>query len=151
MKLQKPYTNQKWMDFIAYCNNNNCTPKEYADYWQAEAIVIPLAETKQAKINDLKSARDNEELSPISYGGFLWDFDEKAQMRINGAITVLGENTITWTSADNREIRKVTVDDLKSVVGAAAIRSNAVHVKYRELKARVEACTTKDQVAAIVW
>lgn len=72
-------------------------------------------------------------------------------MRINGAITALGENTITWTSADNKEIKSVTADDLKGVVGEAALRSNALHVKYRELKAKVEQAETQEDVEAIVW
>lgn len=87
----------------------------------------------------------------ISYVSYRWDFDAKAQMRINGAITVLGENTITWTSADNEEIKSVTADDLRGVVGAAAIRSNALHIKYRELKAQVEQATTVEEVEVIAW
>lgn len=111
-----------------------------------------LDEIKANKINELKNARDTEEISPIEYGGYRWDFDEKSIQRINGAIIALGENdTIAWTSADNTEIRGVNAGDLRNVIKASAIRSNMVHVKYRELRERVERCETVDEVNAIHW
>lgn len=151
MILNKPYENQAYIDFVAYANNHNCTIEDKGEYLECVEVVIPLEEVKASKIAELKLARDTEELSPISYGGYSWDFDEKAQMRINGAITVLGDNTITWTSADNQEIKNVNVNDLKGVVGASAIRSNALHIKYRDLKARVESATSQAEVESIVW
>ena len=152
-KLYKnnPVDMTNYTNIAIWCNTNNAVIVDKDEYYEVVTIVIPLAEIKQAKIAELKSARDTEELSPISYGGYLWDFDEKAQMRINGAITALGDNTITWTSADNEEIKSVTVDDLKGVVGASAIRSNELHIKYRTLKAQVEACKTIDEVNTIEW
>lgn len=111
-----------------------------------------LDDVKANKINELKLARDTEEISPIEYGGYRWDFDDKAQQRINGGIIALSNGgAITWTSADNREINNVNADDLKGVVGAAAIRSNVVHVKYRQLKALVEQAETIDDVNAVRW
>lgn len=112
---------------------------------------LTLEDVKKYKIELFKKKRDTEELSPISFGGYLWDFDEKAQMRINGAITVLGEDTITWTSADNQEIKNVNVDDLKQIIGAAAMRSNALHIKYRELKAEIENAANIDEVRRMDW
>ena len=111
-----------------------------------------LEQIKANKINELKTARDTEEISPIEYGGYRWDFDEKSIQRINGAIIALGENdTITWTSADNTEIRGVNAEDLRNVIKASAIRSNMVHVKYRELRERVERCETVDEISVIHW
>lgn len=122
------------------------------EYYECVEIPsLPLDEVKSQKIQELKSARDTEELSPIEYNGFLWDFDDKAQMRINGAIIVLGNNSITWTSADNQEVNGVTVEHLKAIVAQASIRSNAVHVKYRQLKALVEEAETVEAVNAIEW
>lgn len=121
-------------------------------YVKGYAPTIPLDEIKATKIAELKQARDTEELSPISYGGYSWDFDEKAIQRINGAIIALGENdTITWTSADNREIKNVNVDDLKGIVGAAALRSTQLHIKYRQLREQVESATTIEEVESVVW
>ena len=111
-----------------------------------------LEQLKEEKISDLKYARDTEEQSPIEYNGYRWDFDDKAIQSINGAIIALANGgEITWTSADDKEIRGVTADDLRGVISASAVRSNALHVKYRELRERVEQCTTKEQVEAIKW
>ena len=151
MILNKPYEKQAYIDFVAYANNHNCSIVDKGEYLETVEVVIPLEEVKASKIAELKQARDTEELSPISFGGYLWDFDEKAQMRINGAITVLGDNTITWTSADNQEIKSVNVNDLKGVVGASAIRSNTLHIKYRDLKALVEKATNQAEVESVVW
>lgn len=150
------FNNKDYADCAVWCNQNHATIVDKGEYYECVALPQPseeelLAQAKASKIIQLKTARDNEELSPIEYGGFMWDFDDKAQMRINGAITVLGNNTITWTSADNEEIKSVNVNDLKQVVGAAAMRSNALHIKYRELKAEVERATTKAEVESVVW
>lgn len=156
-KINKPVETQEQCDNYAsvaeWCNANNCIIEDKGKHYEVVAIPAPaLADIKQAKITELKSARDAEELSPVSYGGFMWDFDDKAQQRINGAIIALADGgELVWTSADNREIRGVNVDDLRNVIKAAAVRSNMVHVKYRELKAQVEACSNAEQVGRIAW
>lgn len=113
---------------------------------------LSLEDVKRFKIELLKKKRDTEELSPVSYGGYMWDFDDKAQMRINGGIVALSDGgTITWTSADNVEIRGVDADDLRNVIKSASVRSNAVHVKYRELRERVELANTVEEINNIKW
>lgn len=152
MILNKPYNKQEHIDFVAYANNHNMTIVDKGEYLETVEVVIPLEDIKEDKIIELKLARDNEELSPIAFGGYSWDFDEKAQMRINGAIVALGStNTVTWTSADNQEIKGVNAEDLKGVIGSAAIRSDVLHTKYRGLKAQVENAETVEEVNAIVW
>ena len=150
------YNSSEYSACAEWCNKNNATIEDKGDYYECVALPMPtneelLAQVKATKISELKLARDNEELSPISFGGYLWDFDTYAQMRINGAITVLGTATVTWTSADNEEIRQVSANDLRGVVGAAALRSNELHVKYRELKTSVENAETVEEVNNIVW
>lgn len=113
--------------------------------------VVDIDALKSDKIRYLKQRRDAEEQTPITYGGHRWDFDDKAIQRINGAIIALGdEDTITWTTADNEEI-VVNQEDLNDIIKASAIRSNALHVKYRELKHQVEQAETEEQIKSIVW
>ena len=114
---------------------------------------IPLELFKERRIKRfLKEPRDKEEISPISFNGHRWDIDEKALQRINGAIIALGENgTITWTSADDEDIENVTAEVLRGVITAAAVRSNTLHVKYRQLRDIVEAAATIDDVRAVRW
>ena len=113
-----------------------------------------LDEIKQAKLASLKSMRDSLEVEPIFYNGHYFDYDEKARDRINAAIIsldLLGEGTvISWTTADNTEAI-VSANDLRGVIGAVAIRSNELHIKYRRLRELVDKAKTVAEVETIVW
>ena len=114
----------------------------------------PLEVIKQRKITELKYQRDTAEVEPIEYNGHSFDYDDKARDRINAAIIALslqGEGaTIDWTTADNQDV-KVTVYDLRAIVAAVAVRSNALHVKYRKAKEKVEAATTAADVETVIF
>lgn len=104
------------------------------------------------KIIELKRQRDAAEVEPISYGGRLYDYDDKARDRIAAAIIALdvqGEGaSISWTTADNEDA-VVTAQDLRMIIAAVAARSNALHTAYRAAKAKVEAAGTADEVRAV--
>ena len=114
----------------------------------------PIEYFKNRRIEILKMQRDKAEVEPIEYKGNLYDYDEKARDRINAAIIALelqGEGaTIEWTTADNDDA-VVTAQDLRAIVAAVAVRSNALHIKYRSLKAQVQACSSAGDVEAIKW
>ena len=104
------------------------------------------------KIIELKRQRDAAEVEPISYGGRLYDYDDKARDRIAAAIIALdvqGEGAkISWTTADNEDA-VVMAQDLRMIIAAVAVRSNALHTAYRVAKAQVEAAVTADEVRAV--
>ena len=112
----------------------------------------PIENVKQRKIMELKRQRDAAEVEPISYGGRLYDYDDKARDRIAAAIIALdvqGEGAkISWTTADNEDA-EVTAQDLRMIIAAVAVRSNALHTAYRVAKAQVEAAVTADEVRAV--
>lgn len=112
----------------------------------------PLENIKQRKILMLKRQRDTAEVTPIEYNGHSFDYDEKARDRINAAIIALslqGEGaTIEWTTADNQDV-KVTANDLRMVIAAVAVRSNALHTAYRKAKEKVEAAQNKADIEKI--
>lgn len=112
----------------------------------------PIENVKQRKIVELKRQRDAAEVEPISYGGRLYDYDDKARDRIAAAIIALdvqGEGAkISWTTADNEDA-VVTAQDLRMIIAAVAVRSNALHTAYRVAKAQVEAAVTADEVRAV--
>lgn len=112
----------------------------------------PIENIRARKIVELKRQRDASEVEPIAYGGHLYDYDSKARDRISAAIIALdvqGEGAkISWTTADNEDA-VVTADDLRAIVAAVAVRSNALHVAYRTAKAQVEAAGTADEVRAV--
>ena len=117
-------------------------------------VYIPtLDELKAAKIAELKAERDAKEVEPIEYNENSFDYDDKARDRINAAIIALdlqgAEATLEWTTADNTNVT-VTATDLKMVIAAVAVRSNALHIAYRAAKAEVQAAQTKEELEAIV-
>ena len=112
----------------------------------------PLENVKQRKIMELKRQRDEAEVTPIEYNGHSYDYDDKARDRINAAIIALslqGEGaSIDWTTADNQDV-KVTVYELRAIVAAVAVRSNALHTAYRAAKEKVEAAQNKADIEKI--
>lgn len=114
----------------------------------------PIENVKQRKILVLKRQRDAAEVEPVEYGGHLYDYDSKARERINAAIIALDQQgadaDIAWTTADDNDVT-VTAADLRAVIAAVAMRSNALHVKYRTLKHQVQECKTMEELEAIKW
>lgn len=114
----------------------------------------PIEYFKKHKITTLKMQRDKAEVEPIEYQGHSFDFDSKSYERITAAIYALdmqgATSTISWTLADNGST-PVTANDLRGVIAAAAVRSDALHTAYRALKAQVQAAETVDDVNNIMW
>ena len=112
----------------------------------------PIGNIRARKIMELKRQRDDAEVEPIAYGGHLYDYDSKARDRIAAAIIALdvqGEGAkISWTTADNDDA-VVTAQDLRMIITAVAVRSNALHTAYRAAKAQVEAAQNKDEIDTI--
>ena len=154
----KLYKNNKddmknYTDLAIWCNENNATIEDKGEYYECVAIPDPsLDELKQAKINELKSIRDTQEVKPIAYNGNLFDYDNKARDRINSAIIALSitGQSIEWTTADNTDT-PVTATDLKMIIAAVAVRSNKLHTAYRIAKEKVEEATTAAEVEDVTF
>lgn len=147
------FNREKYAKCAKWCNKNNATIEDKGDYYEVVTLPLPaLHEVKDVKITELKVARDKAEVEPIEYKGYFFDYDEKARDRINAAIISLelqGANAdIAWTTADNQDV-SVTAGDLRAIVAAVAVRSNALHVAYRTAKAQVEAAGTVDEVRSV--
>lgn len=112
----------------------------------------PIENIRARKIFELKRQRDDAEVEPIEYGGHLYDYDSKARDRISAAIIWLdaqGDGAkISWTTAGNED-SVVTAQDLRMIIAAGAVRSNALHTAYRAAKAQVEAAQSKAEIDAI--
>lgn len=107
---------------------------------------------KQRKIAELKYQRDKAEVEPIAYQGYSFDYDSKARERISAAIVALevagASATLTWTTADNQDV-KVTASDLRGIIAQVAMRSDNFHTAYRRAKEKVKAAATKEEVESI--
>lgn len=114
----------------------------------------PIGNIRARKILMLKRQRDTAEVEPIEYNGHSYDYDDKARDRINAAIIALDQQgadaAIAWTTADDNDVT-VTAADLRAVIAAVAVRSNALHVKYRTLKQQVQECKTMEELETIKW
>lgn len=112
----------------------------------------PIEYYKARKIETLKMQRDKEEVEPIIYQGYSFDYDDKARDRINAAIIALevagASASLTWTTADNQDV-KVTASDLRGIIAQVALRSDKLHTAYRKAKERVGAATTKEELDTI--
>lgn len=112
----------------------------------------PIETLRERKIIELKYQRDTAEVEPIEYNGNSFDYDEKARDRINAAIIALSlqgdDANIDWTTADNVDV-KVTANDLRMVIAAVAVRSNALHTAYRKAREQVEAAQSKTDIEKI--
>lgn len=148
------YKDEDYAECANWCNETQlATIEDKGEYYECVAIPAPsFDELKAQKLTELKTIRDTEEVKPITYNGNLFDYDDKARDRINSAIIALdiAGQSIEWTTADNTNVL-VTADDLRGVIAAVAMRSNELHIKYRELKEQVLACSTAEEVAEIVW
>ena len=112
----------------------------------------PIENVKQRKILMLKRQRDTAEVEPIIYQGYSFDYDDKARDRISAAIIALevagASATLTWTTADNRDV-KVTASDLRGIIAQVAVRSDKLHKAYRKAKKKVGAASTKEEIENI--
>lgn len=146
------------LEMALICDANGwCMEDGYDEDGKRYLIINPpyeqsLEELKSEKITEFKFTRDNLEIKPVEYNGHLFDYDEKARDRINAAIIALdlAGGNLSWTTADQKEA-VVTANDLRGIIANVALRSNALHVKYRELKELVESANTKEELDKVVW
>ena len=153
-KAEKEYPDKTYLQGDDSFFNEFAAGKIYVDgqFIDPPPYVPPLEDVKAAKIAELKGIRDEKEVEPVQYIDHLYDFDVKSFDRINAAIIALDQThgTIGWTTADNSVV-EVNADSLRGVIASAALRSNTLHVIYRELKEAVNAATTAEEVESINW
>ena len=143
-----------------WCNENNAYITELAQkdgvrVFKIKEIPKPSLEfLKNIKIDTLKKERNTREEAPVEYKEKLWDFDADSRARINAAASALemveDVQYLTWTSADDTSL-DLTAQDLRMIVALAAIRGDALHKKYRELRDAVNAAETIEEVESVIW
>lgn len=145
----------KYADEATWCNESGmATIEDKGTYYEVVPIKQPsLDELKAAKILELKSIRDAKEVEPVQTDKGLFDYDDKSRDRLaiaRQALTDNGGGEIVWTTADNQRV-SMTIADFAAINGAAAVRSNALHIKYNGYKERVDAAMNASEVRAVVW
>ena len=159
-----PVTN-KWLIPKNYTEIEVLAPKEgYDRYFEDNTWIYKeiekepekeetLEEVKQKKINEFKMKRDTEEVEPIEHNGNIFDYDDKSRDRLHIARQALEDTkqeSILWTTADNKRV-ELHIEDFIAINTNAAVRSNALHIKYNILKEQVIGAETKEEVESIIW
>ena len=155
-KAEKEYPGAPLLDGGDDFFNQFALGKIYVDgqFVEPPPYVPPLDDVKTGKISELKSIRDTKEVEPIRTDKGIFDYDDKSRDRLAIARQALadtgGTGTVVWTTADHQRV-PLGVADFAAINGAAATRSNALHVLYNELKEQVNACDTVEEVDSIFW
>ena len=127
---------------------------------QAWAWVSTHEAMEEAKVfakSQINTKRNIAERSGFVAYGKLFDSDDKAIQRLLGASQAaaiakqLGQPlSIEWTCADNSTLT-MNADMLIEIPVILAQTADALHQKARILKARIDAATTLEEIASIVW
>lgn len=116
-----------------------------------------LAALKAARWLYIRTQRDAAEFGGFAWDGSMFDSDSASQARIMGAVqmaTLAAAQQqpfeIDWTLADNT-VRTLDGADMVAVGLALGAHVAATHAAGRALRADINAATTAEQVAAVVW
>ena len=149
------YDLEEYAKAAEWCNTSQQGMiEDKGDYYEVIAVPAPsLEEVKTAKIGELKGIRDTKEVEAVQTDKGIFDYDDKSRDRSSiarQALTDAGGGEIVWTTANNQRV-SMGIADFAAINGAAAVRSNALHVKYNELKESVKEAKTIEEVNAIQW
>lgn len=131
------------------------TEQELVRYYQIVELPKPtLDELKALKRAEINQARDEAEQGGFEYLGKTFDSDQVSCIRMSSAAQAMqyadDTATITWTTQDNSTI-DLTKAQLAGLVVALAQWSNTCHQKATELKAKIDACESKEALDNIKW
>ncbi len=117
----------------------------------------PLAELRAIRWGDIAAIRDGLETRGFPYLGVWFDSDERSVTRINtaaqAAIAATLQNTdltVTWVTADNSTI-DLTREQILGMPVAFALYGNELHRKARELRDRINAALSPEEIDACIW
>jgi hypothetical protein len=122
------------------------------------ASLPTLSGEKYRKTTLLRAERNRREFeAPLVWGGSPFDMDPVSQLRILGAALTAASAiesqqaySETWTLADNTD-RVMSASDMVSLDAARRTYVSGLAATLRQLRAQVDAATTREAVDAIVW
>jgi len=112
-----------------------------------------LADLKATQWTLIKQARTNAEYAGFTWDGSAFDSDAISQNRITGAVSLAmmsPEFTIGWTLFDNT-VRTLNQTDMLQVGAALGTHVATQFAKGVILREQINAATTPEEVAAVVW
>lgn len=128
------------------------------EYKLVGGVYMTVAEAfekaKQDKRTEINKARNEAEQGGFEYLGKTFDSNQVSCIRMSSAAQAMqyspDDATITWTTQDNSTI-DLNKAQLMGLVVALAQWSNKCHEKATELKAKIDACESAEELEKIVW
>lgn len=108
---------------------------------------------KEAKLSELRSARWQAEVAGIEVGGRQIGTDKGTQEELGKAVAIASLDpkfSVDWEFPDG-EIVKVGAEQIQGMVLAVAAHVQGTRTKFAQLKAQVDAVTTREELEAITW
>lgn len=131
------------------------------DLWDGEnytPAAVDLAPLKAAKNDEINAARLAANFSTFQHAGKAIACDQLSRSDIdgtNGFVSLYGSLPPGWPggwkAVDNTYVPIASVNDWKAFYASMFAAGNANFAKAQALKAQLDAATTAEQVAAIVW
>lgn len=121
----------------------------------AEAPTATLEDVIREAKARINMAREEAVAAGVSYAGNLYDSNERSRENLTGTVAAMEAGVplpagFTWRTADNKDV-PMTAQDLVGLAGAMLQHVNAAYVKSWELKAKIDAATSKEEIEAVNW
>jgi len=122
-------------------------------YW-IEIAPDNLTRAKTTKRNEINRERAWRCTWNVAALGYVWQADMASQDLLNKAI-MLASNGLplpsVWRTVDNYDMPITSINDLLAIAGAIGVQTQTAYSTSWTLKAQVDAATTVEEVAAVVW
>lgn len=162
-KLYKgKYTNKEYADLAVWCNANGCTIEDMGEYYEVVEIPAPpLDELKTAKLNEVGSvfaqkrdARRFIQLDENRYYGFDCASEDITNFLARWTPLAMmggGESQYkVWFSETEKGMVMLSLADYNLVYQVVSASQLEAYAWYETVKTKINACTTKEELEAIV-
>ena len=162
-KLYKgKYTNKEYADLAVWCNANGCAIEEHEEYYEVVEIPAPpLDELKTAKLNEVGSvfaqkrdARRFIQLDENRYYGFDCASEDITNFLARWTpLAMMGGGKSqykVWINETNKDLVMLSLADYNLVYQVVSASQLEAYDWYKVMEVRIKACTTKEELEAIV-
>jgi len=116
--------------------------------------VQPISVVKHLRNEYIANQRDLVCYSNILHLNYLWQADKRSQELLSTSIMLamagVKPSPLIWRTVDNIGV-EVTIDNLKSLAGVIASRTEQAYIHSWILKAKVAAAVSEEEINLIVW
>lgn len=140
--------------YVQFWNTENA--RREAEKAEQEAEYNKIENVKARKLAELNRAMEEAKVSSSvsiqSSVGYTVNANTTAKQNVDGLITAMtatGRDTVSFMTFDNQLV-ELTLDQLKAIQLELISYGNNLYARKWALRSQIEACTTKEEVDAIV-